>query len=115
MSSGQISDLRIKRADDILQKARGFMFRKKEDYALLIPFGRESKNNSIHSFFVFFSFHAIFLDEEKRVVDIERDIPPFRGGISSDRPARYVLEVPTGEVNIEEISIGRKLESPELR
>ncbi len=110
MSFTDIHGLNIKVAKSILEKARGLMFRRKVDYALLIPFIGEPRKTTIHSFFVFFDFHAVFLDEEKRVVDIKKNISPFKGGITPDKPAKYVLEIPKGEIDIEELSIGERLE-----
>ncbi|MBS3816580.1 MAG: DUF192 domain-containing protein [Candidatus Thermoplasmatota archaeon] len=112
MAKKTLEHLSIKRAEGILTKTLGLMFKKNVDYGLLIPFRNESAKIKIHSHFVFFSFHAIFLDSEKRIVDVKKNISPFSGQISPDKPARYVLEVPADKIDIDEtdLSIGRKLE-----
>lgn len=112
MATRTLADLKIKRAEGILTKTLGLMFKKNVDYGLLIPFRNETAKIKIHSHFVFFSFHAIFLDSEKRIVDVKKNISPFSGQFSPEEPAKYVLEVPADEIDIDEadLRIGRKLE-----
>ncbi|MBI2079205.1 DUF192 domain-containing protein [Candidatus Micrarchaeota archaeon] len=53
---------------------------------------------SIHSFFVFFEFDAIYLDENRKIVDIIRGIKPFTPNISNTSAAKYLLEIPDCEI-----------------
>lgn len=72
------------------QNFRGLMFSKKKNIMLVAK--KESRFSSgIHSFFVFFSFDAYFLDKNKKVVDFKR-IKPFTIYIPK-KPAKYVLEI----------------------
>ncbi len=50
---------------------------------------------SIHTFFMRFPIDAVFLDREHVVVDIARDVRPWRA--VGRRRAHAVLELPAGE------------------
>ena len=71
------------------------MFSKKA-FPLLFEFSGEGTwQNSIHSFFCP-RFDAVFLDSQKRVVSVEKNIRPFRCFIVSEKPCRFLLELPPG-------------------
>ncbi|MEF8873669.1 MAG: DUF192 domain-containing protein [Candidatus Thermoplasmatota archaeon] len=108
-------EVKVKAAKGFFGKALGLMFKRKVDYVLLMEFRNTSKNINLHSFFVFFKFHCIFLDEDKNIVDIEKDVPPFTMGISTEKRAKYVLEIPEGIIDIDEFSIGGRLILPDDR
>jgi hypothetical protein len=79
----------------IFSKALGFMFRfKKPDYALVFIFNREVKAE-LHMFFVFFPIDVLFLDKNKKVVDIKKDFKPFSYYSPKAKP-QYVIELPVG-------------------
>ena len=79
------------------KKIRGLMFRKKHKKTLLFVFSKPGRvMNAIHSFFVFFPFDAVWLDEEKRVIQVQR-IKPFTFIAYPKRPAKYLLEMPIGK------------------
>lgn len=63
----------------------------------------------IHSFFMRFSFDAIFLDADFKVIGLYSDFKPFR--ISRYfKKAKYVLELPKGSIKKFEINIRDKFE-----
>ncbi len=99
----------VKRVSNPFRKVLGLMFKKEVDYALLMEFVEERKKVTLHSFFVFFDFHCVFLDQEKVIVDIKRDISPFTTGITSDKGVKYVLEVPTHLTDIHDWNVGDKV------
>ena len=69
------------------------MFSRRRNIILCLP--REGRNRAaIHSFFVFFSFSAVFLNSRREVVDV-KIMKPFRT-YRPRRPARYVLEIGRG-------------------
>lgn len=79
----------------------GLMFSTKRN--LLFTFYNLGRHE-IHSFFVFFSFDAIYLDENMKVVEILR-IKPFQ--VRANKiPAKYLLEI--AEPN--DIVIGDEIE-----
>ena len=51
------------------QKFSGLMFKNKETEALLFSFNKDT-NMAIHSFFVFFPFYAIWIDNENKIIKI---------------------------------------------
>jgi uncharacterized membrane protein (UPF0127 family) len=82
-------------ADTALARARGLMFRRGIRKPLLFVFdnGRERARAScaVHSLFVFFPFSAIFLNSEKRVVDV-RVAGPFISLITPRKDSAYLIE-----------------------
>jgi len=78
-----VSGKRIKVCKSLFSKVFGLMFSGKKNLLLL-------NVNSIHSFFVFFSFDAYFLDEDFRVIEKKR-VRPF-SVLIENKKARHVLE-----------------------
>jgi hypothetical protein len=74
-------------------KAFGFMFRfKKPEQALVFIFNKEVRAD-LHMFFVFFSIDVLFLDKNKKVVDIKKNFKPFTY-YAPKAKAMYVAELP---------------------
>jgi len=91
----------------LLSKAIGLMFtRKIKDKGLIFVFDKEMIQ-CLHMFFVFYSIDVLFLDKEKKVVDMKKEFRPFTL-YSSKKKAKYVIELPSG--TIKDIKIGEKLE-----
>jgi uncharacterized membrane protein (UPF0127 family) len=83
------------------ERARGLMFREKilAEQAMLFVFERAG----IHSFWMkntLVSLDMLWLDDERRIIHIEADVPPCRAepcpSYGPLRPARYVLELKGG-------------------
>lgn len=101
----------VRLAKNAWQQFKGLMFEKKArfDYALVFDFGAEKKTGaSIHMLFVFFPIDAVYLDSEKRAVDIGRNLQPFSLNYTPKRNARFLIELPVGKA--EKIGIGNELE-----
>jgi len=97
-------------ADTTLKRARGLMFRRKIERPLLFILPAESSElNSIHSFFVFFPFDAVFLNSKGVVVDIKENIRPFTFKITPKKPAKYIIEMRVGEARRRTIKLGSRL------
>ena len=76
-----------------LQKIIGLMFSSKEKAKpLLFQFSKPTAL-AIHSFFVFFPFHAIWLDNQNKILEI-RKIVPFQINIQTNGQFSKLLEVP---------------------
>ncbi len=91
---------KVKIADSFLKRLRGLMFSREKDfdYALVFPFGFESRQRaSIHMLFVFFPTDLVFLNNEKKVVDIVHGIKPFTPMYVPKKAASYVVELPRGK------------------
>jgi len=96
-------------ADNSLKRARGLMFRRKLDKALVFLLDRETKiGAAIHSYFVLFSFDIIWLDKERRVVDM-RTVRPFRLIEIPKKAAKYFIELPKGSIKKAKVRLGQKI------
>jgi uncharacterized protein len=60
---------------------------------------------SIHTFFMRFPIDVVFIDRENRVVDVERELGPWR--TAKRRGAKAVIELPAGAA--EAIAAGAQL------
>jgi uncharacterized membrane protein (UPF0127 family) len=60
---------------------------------------------SIHTFFMRFPIDAVFLDNDGKVVGIERELPPWR--TARHRGTRAVLELAAGAA--ERLQVGERL------
>jgi len=77
------------------ERFSGLMFKKrKEAKALLFEFKNPGKTK-IHSFFVFFSFVAVWLDRRGRVLGV-RKVSPFRISVSVPENKNFarLIEIP---------------------
>ena len=87
----------VKVCKDIFSRSKGLRFSKrlKKGQAILLIATEESIFETIiDMFFVFFSIDIIWLDKNKRVVDIRRNVKPFSPLIMPLKPAKYVIELP---------------------
>jgi uncharacterized membrane protein (UPF0127 family) len=76
-----------------LQKISGLMFKKREKAeALLFEFSKPTKL-AIHSYFVFFPFIAVWLDENNKIIEIKK-VEPFTFHVKPKKPFTKLLEVP---------------------
>lgn len=91
-----------------LSKYVGLMFsRKIENKALIFEFKRE-QISAIHMFFVFYPIDLIFLNENKKVVEIKENLKPFNFYTPKNK-AKYVIELSAGSVKKTKTVIGDKL------
>jgi len=86
--------------------ARGLMFRSKPA-RILFRFGKPGRY-SIHSFFVFFRFDAIYLDSGMRVLEKYLSVQPFVPLLVPKKQACYLLELPEGEGK--KLKIGERID-----
>jgi uncharacterized protein len=76
-------------------KALGLMFAMKPKN--LVFFFKQEKIIPLHMFFVFFSIDVLFLDKNKKVVDIKENFRPFMC-YTPKAKAMYVIELPKDTV-----------------
>ena len=80
---------------NIFCKAFGFMFRfKKPDKALVFVFSSERRAD-LHMLFVFFPIDVLFLNKDKRIVDVKKGFKPF-SYYAPKLKAQFVVELPIG-------------------
>ena len=80
-----------------LGKFFGLMFKSKNTDNLLFEFESDGKP-SIHSFFVFFDFLALWIDSENKVVNYEI-VEPFSALVQPKRVCRKLIEIPLNGKN----------------
>jgi uncharacterized membrane protein (UPF0127 family) len=90
----------------ITSRAFGLMLRKKPDYGMIFVFGSERRAD-LHMLFVFFPIDVLFLDKEKRVVEIKKDFKPFTYHAPKAK-AMFVVELPVGVVG--KTAVGDRIE-----
>ena len=102
---------KVRIADDHWKRMKGLMFEKFEnfDYALVFELERETiAGAAIHMLFVFFPIDIIYLNSEKKVVDLALNLKPFSIGYAPKKAAKYFIEMPAGKGK--EIALGEKID-----
>ena len=90
--------------DTIIGKFRGLMFSKKPKNDGLLFFFKKESVVSLHMFFVFFSIDVVYVNKEKKIVEIKRKVKPFYPFILGP-PAKYILELKDAR----SLEVGEKL------
>ena len=104
---------RISIARNFLKRAKGLMFAKSPD-PLLIEYPHPTGTRvSVHMFFVNIALDIIWLDSSFKVVDLAENVPPFNPlkpaswkAYTSQRLAKYVLELPAGRAHVGKVEVG---------
>lgn len=101
-------------ADDEL-RAQGLMYRERLEHGrgMLFFFGAPD----IHAFWMkntMIALDILWIDEQRRVVHIERNVPPCTGdpcpSYAPKARSSYVLELPSGEAKRSHVDVGAALE-----
>ncbi|HEY3274684.1 MAG TPA: DUF192 domain-containing protein [Methanocella sp.] len=101
----------VELADSFLKMTLGLMFRKSiaPGYALVFDMHRE-QYIGIHMVFVPFSIDLVYLDREKRIVDIKHRLRAWIGLAYPKKRARYAIEMPAGTAAAHGLKEGDVLE-----
>ncbi len=87
-----------------LNRFFGLMFKgRKEANALLFEF-KKPVDFRIHSFFVFFPFVAVWLDDRNKVIEA-KSVRPFTFSIKTKEPYKKLLEIPLNKRYKEKIKL----------
>lgn len=81
----------------VFGKFSGLMFKSRDTDNLLFEF-RKNTRMSIHSFFVFFPFIAIWLDAKNKVIGA-RIVSPFTLKVNPLKDFRRLIEIPINRKN----------------
>ena len=92
----------FKPCNSILSKVRGLMFSVSKN--LVFIYNKE-QYVPLHMFFVFFPIDVIYLDSEKKVVDLKKHFLPFTL-YNPKSKSKYVLELENGSINRSMTQIG---------
>lgn len=93
-----------KYCNNILSKAIGLMFSRKQDRALIFSFKNEVKE-CLHMFFVFYPIDVIFLNKDRKVVEMKENFKPFTFYMPKKK-ARYIIELLSGSIKKSKTSLG---------
>ena len=86
----------IARECNILQEFIGLMFSCCENARTLLFSFKKSQKIRIHSFYVFYPFIAVWLDEKNTVVDL-KIVKPFTPCVSHKGKADKLIEIPVNK------------------
>ena len=97
-------------ADSFVSRLMGLMFRKDPENGLILklPSSRNRRGSAIHMFFMRFPLDIIFLDDDKKVVDMV-SIRPWKT-YTPRSPAKYVVELEEGSINNYKLEIGDEMD-----
>ena len=85
-------------------KAIGLMFRSRENCpAMLFEFSKPTRMR-IHSFFVFFKFGAVWLDDKNKIIE-KKIVKPFLPSIVPKKRFYKLVEIPLNKKYKKEIKI----------
>ena len=98
----------IKFCKNFLNKSIGLVFHTKlKDKGLIFIYDKEEKV-SLHMVFVFFPIDVLFLDKNKKVIEMKKNFRPFSLYIPKKK-AKYILELPEGTIQKTKTGIGDKI------
>jgi len=92
---------------NLFGKFIGLMFSRREKAQNLLFNCRTKQKLAIHSFFVFYSFIAVWLDEKNNVVDL-KIVKPFTPCVFPSRNSLKLVEIPINKNNKNIISFLRR-------
>jgi len=77
------------------EKFSGLMFKRRQNAEALLFEFKNSSNIKIHSFFVFFPFVAVWIDEKGKVIGVKK-VKPFRISVSVPENKNFerLIEIP---------------------
>jgi len=97
-------------ADSFMSRFLGLMFRNNLERGLILklPSSRSRRGSAIHMFFMKFPLDIIFVDADKKIVDMV-SIEPWKT-YTPKAPAKYVIEMEKGSINNFNLEIGDELD-----
>lgn len=90
---------KVREADTMLSRGLGLMLKRKKsvDYCLAFSFPKPTRiGASTHTMFMLFPIDIVYLDEEKRVVEIKNNVRPWRLQKPSQK-IKHFIEFRKGE------------------
>lgn len=80
------------------RKFSGLMFSRRETARILLFNFKRKQFIAIHSFFVFYPFIAVWLDEQRRVIDL-KVVKPFTPCVCPEKKSLSLVEIPLNKRN----------------
>ncbi len=108
-TNGKVLASKVEFADTFWRRFRGLMFRRNfpKGQTLLFKLAKSGRYG-VHMFFVRFPIDLLYLNQDFVVVDIRRELRPWR----IHRPkvkASYIVELPAGTISRTRTKLGHKL------
>ncbi len=92
-----------------LKRATGLMFRRRiKDCGYIFSF-KKDVIAGIHMFFVFFPIDIVWLDKEKRIVEMRENVKPFTPSVIPEKKCRFFIELPKGVIEDKGLKEGEKV------
>ncbi len=89
----------------IFSHAKGLMFSKRiKDFGLFFIMPRQ-RIHSLHMWFVFYPIDILFLDLNKKVVDLKFNFRPF-SFYTPRKKCKYIVELPHGTIHSSRTTLG---------
>ena len=95
---------------NFLKRFVGLMFSRRENAKILLFDFKKQTRIPIHSFFVFFSFVVVWLDDQNNIRDF-KIVKPFSFSVSSNKFFNKLIEIPINDKNkniIDDLKISRR-------
>lgn len=96
--------IQVSFGDTFIRRFLGLMFTRKSDRALVFRFANEN-HVPLHMFFVFYPIDVVYLNADKRIVELKPDFRPFSVYFPKNK-AHYVLELPAGYIKEQALAAG---------
>jgi uncharacterized protein len=90
-----------------IQKAIGLMFKTKVKQPLIFIFNNEAII-SIHMLFVFMAIDLIFLNKDKKIVELKQNLQPFTF-YTPTKKAKYLIEAKKGTIKTHNIKLSQQV------
>lgn len=100
-------------AKTVWQRFKGLMGVSPNEFNYELVFHLPKKgriNASIHMLFMKMPIDVVFLDEQKKVVDLVENISPWTVNYTPAVPAQYLVELPKGSIAQKKITIGKQIQ-----
>ena len=95
----------VKLCKNNFSKALGLMFSKPKTLIFVL---KKEKIISLHMFFVLYPIDVLFLNKNKKVVQLKENFRPFRIMIAK-KPAKYIIELPNQTIQKTDTKLGRTI------
>lgn len=92
---------------NLFEKFLGLMFSQKENAKILLFSFKRKQKIAIHSFFVFYPFLAIWLDDKNKISEM-KVVSPFQSYVAPKKPSFKLVEIPVNRKNRKIISLFRR-------
>ena len=99
---------KIKFCRNFLNKSIGLILHRKLKDEALIFVSKKEKKIPLHMIFVFFHIDVLFLDKNKKVIEMLNRFRPF-SCYAPNKKASYVIELPENTIKKTKTEIGDKI------